>query len=98
MDLFTYLQDTFGILATESELNEIKFLVLGEERYIAESNGAKPLVSGALPPYDVELLKRLWVERNPQHEANSDTGEDMFWRTVFMVMADYMQLAGGNDR
>jgi hypothetical protein len=40
MDLFTYLQDTFGILATESELNEIKFLVLGEERYIAESNGA----------------------------------------------------------
>ena len=49
-----------------------------------------------LPPYDGELLKRLWMERNPQHETNCDTGEDMFWRTAFMVMTDYMQLAGGN--
>jgi hypothetical protein len=54
-------------------------------------------VGGSLPPYDGELLKRLWTERNPEHETNADTGENMFYRTVYSVLADYMQLAGGND-
>lgn len=37
----------------------------------------------------VELLKKLWYERNPSHEANLDTGEDMFWQTVLCVYDDY---------
>ena len=57
----------------------------------------KTHVKRSLPPYDGELLKRLWAERNPQHETNADTGENMFYRTVYSVLADYMQLAGGND-
>ena len=36
-----------------------------------------------------EILKKIWSERNPQHEANSDTGEDMFFDTVMMVIKDY---------
>ncbi len=34
-----------------------------------------------------ELIK-VWNERNPQHELNSDTGKDMFWETVLMVFED----------
>jgi hypothetical protein len=74
-----------------SIVDDIKSTVdaLFQEQNLQQAN-----VSLSLPPYDGELLKKLWMERNPQHGANCDTGEDMFWRTVFMVMADYMQLAG----
>lgn len=40
---------------------------------------------------EIEKLKRIWNERNPQHETNSDTNEDMFWQTVLMVFKDFSQ-------
>lgn len=33
-----------------------------------------------------EKLKKAWSGRNPCHELNSDTGEDMFWGTLKMVI------------
>lgn len=46
----------------------------------------------------VELLKKLWHERNPYHEANLDTEEDMFWQTVLCVFYDFVssQLSAPN--
>ncbi len=40
--------------------------------------------------YNEKLLIELWYKRNPSHEANSDSGEDMFWKTAFMVFEDYL--------
>lgn len=36
-----------------------------------------------------EILQKIWTERNPQHEVNADTGKDMFFDTVMMVIKDY---------
>jgi len=48
-------------------------------------------------PYDEELLIDLWYKRNPRHELNSNSGEDMFWRTAFMVFEDYVKEASHKD-
>lgn len=37
----------------------------------------------------VDLIEKIWLSRNPQHELNSDTGKDMFFDTVKMVVDDY---------
>lgn len=42
-------------------------------------------------PYNEKLLIDLWHKRNPCHDLNSSSGEDMFWRTAFMVFTDYLQ-------
>ncbi len=47
-------------------------------------------VSGSLP-YDEKLLIDLWYKRNPCHEYNLNSGEDMFWRTALMVFEDYVR-------
>lgn len=39
---------------------------------------------------DEELFKRLWYSRNPVHELNADSGEDMFWGTAEMVAREYV--------
>lgn len=33
--------------------------------------------------------EEIWYSRNPQHETNLDTGEDMFFRTAMMCMEEY---------
>jgi len=38
---------------------------------------------------DVEKLKELWYARNPAHEVETGTGEDMFWKTVLMIIKEY---------
>ena len=43
-----------------------------------------------LLPHDLNLLEKLWYGRNPCHEANADSGEDMFWETVACVIDDYI--------
>lgn len=57
----------------------------------------QPPVSGSLY-YDEKLLIDLWYKRNPFHELNSDSGEDMFWKTAFMVFEDYVKEVSRNDR
>lgn len=47
--------------------------------------------------YDEKLLIDLWYKRNPCHELNSDSGEDMFWKTAFMVFEDYVREISHND-
>jgi len=42
-------------------------------------------------PYNEKVLIHLWSNRNPVNENNSSTGECMFWKTVFMVMQDYIR-------
>jgi len=54
-------------------------------------------VSGSLH-YDEKLLIELWYKRNPCHELNSNSGEDMFWKTAFMVFEDYVRAVSRNDR
>ncbi|WP_286846510.1 hypothetical protein [Proteiniphilum sp. UBA5463] len=54
-------------------------------------------VSGSLP-YNEKVLMHLWYSRNPSHEINTNTEEDMFWKTVFMVMKDYIREVWGNNR
>ena len=54
-------------------------------------------VSGSLH-YDKKLLIELWYKRNPCHELNSNSGEDMFWKTAFMVFEDYVREVSRNDR
>lgn len=51
--------------------------------------------SGSLH-YDEELLTKLWYKRNPCHELNLDSGEDMFWKTAFMVFEDYVREVSRN--
>jgi hypothetical protein len=48
--------------------------------------------------YDEKLLIDLWYKRNPCHEHNLNSGEDMFWRTAFMVFEDYVREVLRNDR
>lgn len=36
----------------------------------------------------IEELKKLWVKRNPCHDLNADSGEDMFWGTVLCIFND----------
>lgn len=55
-----------------------------------------PRVSGSLH-YDEKLLIDLWYKRNPCHELNSNSGEDMFWKTAFMVLEDYLRRVSRND-
>lgn len=52
-------------------------------------------VSGSLH-YDEKLLIDLWYKRNPCHELNSNSGEDMFWKTAFMVFEDYLREVSRN--
>ena len=54
-------------------------------------------VSGSLH-YNEKLLIDLWYKRNPCHELNSNSCEDMFWRTAFMVFEDYVREVSRNDR
>ena len=42
------------------------------------------------PKHDLKLLEKLWYTRNPFHENNADTGEDMFWGTIACVIDDYL--------
>ena len=58
---------------------------------------SQPSCSGSLH-YDEKLLIELWYKRNPCHELNSNSGEDMFWRTAFMVFEDYVGEVSRNDR
>lgn len=44
-----------------------------------------------------ELLIKMWNNRNPQHEINSDSGEDMFFDTVKMVFEDYIKALSQHD-
>jgi hypothetical protein len=37
---------------------------------------------------EIESIKKAWYERNPVHETNCDTGDDMFWETVKCVFDD----------
>jgi predicted nucleic acid-binding Zn-ribbon protein len=33
--------------------------------------------------------KEIWLSRNPVHETNLDTGEDMFWKTLDMCFKEF---------
>lgn len=37
-----------------------------------------------------EVFKTFWHKRNPVHEINSNTGEDMFWGTAELVAREYV--------
>jgi hypothetical protein len=37
----------------------------------------------------MKTAKEIWYSRNPQHEINSDTGEDMFMGTAMICMEEY---------
>jgi len=45
----------------------------------------------------IEKLKEFWTNRNPSHENNANTGEDMFWGTVLCIFED-MNRANGADK
>jgi hypothetical protein len=47
--------------------------------------------------YDEALLKKIWYARNPSHDINTNTGEDMFWKTAFMVFQDYLKEVTPNN-
>ena len=38
---------------------------------------------------EAKAIERIWNTRNPQHDINTDTGDDMFWGTVHMVFKDF---------
>ena len=40
---------------------------------------------------DIKLFKEMWLNRNPAHETNYDTGEDMFWATAELVAREYVE-------
>ena len=42
----------------------------------------------------IEQLVKFWYDRNPVHELNADSGEDMFWGTVLAVFNDMQQANG----
>lgn len=66
------------------------------------NNGVQLINSLLTPAADVqerakelELFKRLWYNRNPVHENNADSGEDMFWGTAELVAREYAQHLSG---
>ena len=38
------------------------------------------------------LLRELWTKRNPVHDLNADTGQDMYDGTVVCVLVDYIRI------
>jgi|WetSurMetagenome_2_1015567.scaffolds.fasta_scaffold863744_2 hypothetical protein len=36
-----------------------------------------------------QLIEKLWNDRNPVHELNADSGEDMYWGTVLAIINDF---------
>ena len=38
---------------------------------------------------EAKAIERIWNTTNPQHDINTDTGDDMFWGTVLMVFKDF---------
>jgi len=38
-----------------------------------------------------ELFQEMWRKRNPCHEINANTEEDMFWETAEMVAREYVE-------
>ena len=77
-------------------VREIKSLTCFELMTLIKSNqdeNQPPLlgaVSGSLH-YNENLLIDLWHKRNPCHAINLNSGEDMFWKTAFMVFEDYVR-------
>jgi len=54
----------------------------------------KPSSTANVIPMDAEtekLLKELWYKRNPCHELNADTENDMYWGTVICVINDLIE-------
>jgi len=45
---------------------------------------------------EIEKLKIFWNKRNPQHDLNADSKEDMFWGTVVCVFNDLNKSNIGN--
>lgn len=45
----------------------------------------------------IEKLKEFWNNRNPAHENNTNTGEDMFWGTVLCIFDDMNRANGVNS-
>lgn len=37
----------------------------------------------------MKSFKEIWESRNPVHESNLDTGEDMFWGTAQKVAEEF---------
>ena len=37
----------------------------------------------------IRRFKELWISRNPFHEINADTKEDMFWATAMTVAEEF---------
>lgn len=79
----------------EDDQNLIKAIHEAMDEYAAQFRLFD--VCGSLH-YDEKLLIDLWYKRNPCHELNSDSGEDMFWKTAFMVFEDYVREVSRNDR
>jgi hypothetical protein len=49
-----------------------------------------PAAQPVKPIIDMDLLRNIWDARNPCHEINQDTGEDMFWNSLALVVKDYL--------
>ena len=82
-----------------SKLN-LKNKIMNTDKILLEAQNQPSClgaVSGSLH-YDEKLLIDLWYKRNPCHELNSNSGEDMFWKTAFMVFEDYLREVSRNDR
>ena len=80
-----------------SRIEKLETLEKANEQHSERRQLTIPDVSGSLPYYE-KLLIELWYKRNPCHEHNSNSGEDMFWRTAFMVFEDYVREVSRNDR
>lgn len=43
-------------------------------------------------------FKELWYKRNPVHETNADSGEDMFWQTAILVAKEFAEPLAGQQK
>ncbi len=50
----------------------------------------KPSPRQVTPDIDMDLLKNIWTAANPTHEINQDTGEDIFWTSLALVVKNYL--------
>ncbi|KKK78219.1 hypothetical protein LCGC14_2845760 [marine sediment metagenome] len=41
---------------------------------------------------DLKKFKKNWFLRNPVHDNNADTGEDMFWGTAELLAREYTNI------
>lgn len=78
-------------------MNHVIYAMVKAAGFNAIVNLNPPINMKADRAKQIEKFKELWYSRNPTHDENMATGEDMFWETALMVCEEYAKQAYKDD-